>query len=58
MIVIKSVQEVERESNTPLPHDLDYSKMPALGAQVLEALQLARPRTLAAASRLRVGDCC
>jgi tRNA uridine 5-carboxymethylaminomethyl modification enzyme len=45
-------ERVEALAAVPLPADLDYRGLPALGAEAREVLQRLRPRDLLAASRL------
>uniref|UniRef100_A0A8R1DQX3 Protein MTO1 homolog, mitochondrial n=1 Tax=Caenorhabditis japonica TaxID=281687 RepID=A0A8R1DQX3_CAEJA len=44
--------EIERESATEIPDHLDFSKMRGLSQECIEKLERARPRNLAAATRI------
>ncbi len=47
------IERMRRQENTPLPEDLDYTKIDGLSNEVKQKLQEARPATLAAASRIQ-----
>ncbi|CAB3404365.1 unnamed protein product [Caenorhabditis bovis] len=44
--------EIEKESATQIPDDIDYSEMKGLNLESIEKLERARPRNLAAATRI------
>uniref|UniRef100_A0A158PB30 Protein MTO1 homolog, mitochondrial n=1 Tax=Angiostrongylus cantonensis TaxID=6313 RepID=A0A158PB30_ANGCA len=46
------MQEIDRESNTLIPDDIDYNSLPGLSMECQEKLDSARPLSLGAASRL------
>ncbi|VDM54269.1 unnamed protein product [Angiostrongylus costaricensis] len=46
------MQEIDRESSTSIPDDIDYSSLPGLSMECQEKLDRARPLSLGAASRI------
>eukprot|EP00043_Microstomoeca_roanoka_P010997 m.103948 g.103948 ORF g.103948 m.103948 type:complete len:685 (-) comp15059_c1_seq1:133-2187(-) len=48
-----SIQQYRREEQLLLPVDLDYSRIPSLPREAIDALSASRPTTLGAAGRLR-----
>ncbi|VDO25766.1 unnamed protein product [Heligmosomoides polygyrus] len=46
------MQEIDRESSSLIPEEIDYSKLQGLSVECLEKLDRARPLNLAAASRI------
>jgi len=49
----EDIERLRRQENTPLPEDLDYSRMEGLSNEIKQKLTQARPATLAAASRIQ-----
>ncbi|KAJ1368637.1 hypothetical protein KIN20_029849 [Parelaphostrongylus tenuis] len=46
------MQEIDRESSTPIPEDIDYGSLKGLSMECQEILDRSRPLSLGAASRL------
>ncbi|KAK6022738.1 hypothetical protein OSTOST_11552 [Ostertagia ostertagi] len=46
------MKEIDRESSSLIPEDIDYSKLQGLSIECWEKLDRARPLNLAAASRV------
>ena len=46
------IQAFQRDESLALPEGLDYGAIPGLSAEVREKLELARPESLGAASRI------